>query len=817
METLLEDVRYGLRMWGKNPGFTAVAVVSLALGIGANTTIFSLGNALLLRPLPVEEPDRLVSVFTSYAGGDPYGQTSLPDYEDFRDRTDLFTGLAAYSWSLMGLRVGDRTKVVMGQVVTWNYFSVLGVHPYLGRGFLREEDQKPDTHPVAILSHRTWTSRFGSNPGILGQTVRLNDYPFTIVGIAPEGFHGPLSILAADVWVPTMMAKRALAWVQLFGPDRRRDPFLYVLGRLKPGVSIVQAQAAMKVLAAQLEKEYPRYNWGKSVTIVRADQNRVGTGNTDDAKALFALLMGVVIVVLAIACFNVANILLARATGRQWEMGLRVALGASRGRIVRQLLTESTLLALVAGVSGLLPSVWAFDLIGAWLRTTSGFPLEIDLNLDHRVLGFTLLLSVATGILFGLVPALKVNRASQFAVLRDRGLSLARTKGRVRIQNGFVVVQLALSLILLISTGLFLRSLQETLAVDPGFDPNNRLVVPINLNYGQYGEAEGRLLYRQLADRVRSLPGVRQAALAAFLPLSQTHGHHDVWVDGYVRARDESMLVKRNMVGPGYFETLGIPILKGRAIDERDKENTKPVAVINETMARRYWSGRDPIGGTIRVGNKVYEVVGVARDGKYGRLREKPGPYLCLPMTQHEYSEQFHLVVTASRDPRSMMALLRHDLEKLDPNLPPPQIITLTQFLEDVAVREEGPLRIVGTSALLALLLAMVGVYGVMSYAVSQRIQEIGVRMALGAQPGQILRQVLSGGLKVTLLGVGIGLVAAAVLSRLWSAYLFGVTPLDPLTFVGISMMLLGVALLACYIPARRATKVDPMVALRYE
>jgi predicted permease len=475
------------------------------------------------------------------------------------------------------------------------------------------------------------------------------------------------------------------------------------------------------------------------------------------------------------------------------------------------------LLALVAGVSGLLLSVWAFDLIAAWLRTTSGFPLEIDLSLDHRVLGFTLLLSVATGILFGLAPALKVNRAGQFAALKDQGLALTRTKGRARIQNGFVVAQVALSLILLISTGLFLRSLQETLAVDPGFDPDNRLVLPINLNYGQYEEAEGRLLYRQLADRVRSLPGVREAALAAFLPLSQIHGHHDIWIDGYDPAPDESMLVKRNMVGPGYFETLGIPILKGRGIDERDKENTKPVAVINEAMARRYWSGREPIGRTIRVGDTVYEVVGVARDGKYGSLREQPVPYLCLPMTQHEYSEQFHLVVRATGDPRTMMAPLRGELKRLDPNLPPPQIVTLTKFVEDVAERDEGPLTIVGISGLLALLLAMVGVYGVMSYSVSQRTQEIGVRMALGAQRGQILKQVLSSGLKVTLLGVCIGLVGAVALTRLWSAYLFGVSPLDPLTFIGVAVTMILVAFAACSIPARRAARVDPMVALRYE
>jgi macrolide transport system ATP-binding/permease protein len=813
-----QDLRYGVRQLAKSPGFTAVAVLSLALGIGANTTIFSLGSAMLLRPLPTEEPERLVSVFTSYAGGERYGQTSHPDYEDFRDRTDLFSGLAAFGFSPVGLKAGERTEIVMGQVVTWNYFSVLGVEPILGRDFLPEEDQTLDTHPVAILSHRIWKSRFGSHPEVLGQTVLINDHPFTIVGVAPEGFHGSISILAPDVWVPLMMANRALAWVQRFGPGRRRDPFLFVVGRLQSGVGIEQAQAAMDVLAANLERQYPYHNKGKTVTLVEAGRARLGFGTTDSIKPVFALLMGVVILVLAIACFNVANVLLAKAAGRQREIVLRISLGASRLRVVRQLLTEGVMLSLAAGFTGVLIAVWSLDLLSNMLRSISEFPIEIDVRLDHRVLGFTLLLSLVAGTLSGLAPALQVVRAGQLAsLLKEQALSVTRSKGGARMQNGFVIAQVALSLILLISTGLFLRSIRKTLAVDPGFDPNNRLALPINLNYGQYEEAEGRLFYRQLAERVRALPGVRQAALSAFLPLAESHGRHDVWIDGYDPAPDESMLVRRNMVGPEYFETLGIPLLSGRAINKWDREDTKPVAVINKAMARRYWPGRDPIGRTIHVGDTVHEVVGIAQDGKYEDLREESAPYLCLPMTQHEYSERFHLVVRTSGDPRAMMAVVRDELIRLHPNLPAPKITTLAEFVGEAAQRGEGPSMFVGISGLLALFLALIGIYGTTSYSVSQRTREIGVRMALGARQGEILGHVIRGALRITLMGVGIGLVGAIAMTRLWSAYLFGVTPQDPLTFAGVSVMMILVALAACYLPARRAARTDPMAVLRYE
>jgi predicted permease len=781
--------------------------------MGANTTIFSVVNALLIRPLPVEEPERLVSVFTTYVGGDRYGITSYPDYEDLRDRNDVFTDLAAETYAPIGLGGTDRSEVVLGQVVTWNYFSVLGVQAVLGRTFLPEEDRVAGSHPVALLSHRIWQRLFESDPLITGQTVQINGLPFTVVGVAPEGFTGTSVILAPDVWVPVMMAAHALTYSPQL--DGRADPFLHLIGRMKPGVPRARAQTAVRRVGAVLEQEYPGSNSGKSFTLVAAGKNRFGSGTTDDVARFMTVMMGVVGLVLLIACFNVANLSLAKATGRQREIALRHSLGASRWRITRQLLTESMLLSVVAGAAGLLFALWMSDLLVA-VRPPIPLPLEIDLFPDRRVLAFTGLLALVTGVLFGLAPAVQTLRPGQFAALRDQAHVLSHGRSTSRLRSSLVALQLALSLVLLVSAGLFVRSLRNILTVDPGFDLRSGLILPVNLGFGQYDDNEGRLFVQQLVDRVESMPGVHSTALAAFLPLGVVHGHHDVVIDGYEPRTDESMLVKRNIVGPGYFETMGIPVVSGRGIGERDLENTEPVAVINETMARRYWPGERALGRTIRADRGIPRlVVGVIKDGKYDTLDEVPQPYLVLPLRQVELTRRVNLVVRTAGDPRPMMEQVLAEARRLDPNLPFENIATLPQYLELSLGSVKAPAMLVGAFGLLAMVLAVVGVYGVTSYTVSQRLHEFGVRMALGAQRRVIVSMVVRRTLPTTVIGVAAGLALAFGVTRVLSALFYGMSTVEPVIYAAVAAGLLAVAQLACYIPARSAGKVSPTVTLR--
>jgi putative ABC transport system permease protein len=802
-------------MLRQNPGYTAVAVISLALGIGANTAIFSAANALLIRPLPVEDIDTLASVFTSNVGGAPYGITSYPDYADLRDRNQVFTELAAQTYIPMGLKGPDRTEVVAGQLVSWNYFSVLGIQPSLGRPFLPEEDQTPGTHPVAILSDRIWKSLFGTDPEIIGRTIHINGYPFTVVGVAPEGFRGMSVALATDVWVPLHMADQATPYTPQF--DGRIDPWLYLVGRLRPGKSLAEAQADMDVLASNLEDEYPDLNQGKGFPVVAAGRNRIGIGPVDEAKALIVILMGVVGVVLLIAAFNVANLHLARATARQREMVLRFSLGASVSRIVRQLLTESVLLSLLAGAAGLLVAMWAMELTMA-VQPIPSIPIEIDFGFDTKVLGFILLLSLLTGVFFGLAPALQTLRPDQTHALRGQPMSHSPRKATSRLQNVLVTGQVALSLVLLICAGLLLKSLDRTSAVDPGFDLRNGLVVSVNLGFSQHDETEGRSFYRQLFDRIESLPGVESASAAAFVPFGQGHGRHDVTVDGYEPKPDEFMVPLRNMVDAHYFETMGIPIVRGRGFDEWDREDSKPVALVNETMARRFWPGRDPVGSRIWADLGVErEVIGIVKDGRYLARVEEQQPYLYIPLDQAEYLEHMHFVVRTTADPLSLFAPIQQEVQKLDANLPPPIIGTMAQYLEQSVFSAKGQAFVITVFGLLAMAVAMAGVYGVMSYIVSQRTHEYGVRLALGAKDSEIVSLVLRRGLTTALSGIALGLAGAFAATRILTGLLYNVSPIDPIVFAAVSLALAVIALVACFLPARSAAKVNPIEVLRAE
>lgn len=816
MHTLVQDLRYGVRMLAKSPGFTALAVLSLALGIGVNTTVFSFVNGLLFRPLPVEEPERLVAIFSAWRGTDRNSHTSYPNYKDLRDRSTVFSGVAGHFYYPMGLKARGQAEVVMGQIVTWNYFSVLGVEPVLGRTFFPHEDQTPDSHPVVILSYRAWERRFGSDPEIPGKTVLINSYPFTVVGVAPKGFTGLCSVIAPEVFVPSMMARRVSMFPVDF--DERDYTMLKLVARLKPGVSLAQARAATDVLAASLAREYPDSNENQHFPMVEADRNRIGwLDTTDTHKRLAGIVMAVVGMVLLIACFNVANLLLTRAAGRQREIAVRAALGASRGRIVRQLLTESLVLALLGCGVGLLMAGWAVDLLKALEPGYVEFRLELYAGFDRQVLTYSLLLTLASALLCGLAPALATARSGQFAALKDQSLSVSQSRGTSRLQSGFVAAQLALSLVLLISTGLCLRSLRNTLAVHPGFEARDGFVLPLNLAYGQYDEAKGRQFQRQLLERVAALPGVRSATLALEIPLGQLHTRTSVEIDGYQPPRGESTAIRFNAVAPDYFETLGIPVLRGRAIDQRDTENGKRVALINETMARRYWPGREPLGRTIRSSGQTWEVVGVVRDGKYDSLNEPAQPYLWLSLSQFEYLRRLNFHVRTEGDPRGVMPAVLREIQQLDSNLPVSNVLTLAEFLEQGVQTTAGPARMVGIISTLALALAIVGVYGVMSYAVSQRMHELAIRMALGAGRGEILKQVLRQGLRITAAGLAVGLAGALAGTRVLAGFLYQVNTTDPAVFAGVSLVLAAVAMLACYLPALRAARLEPGSALRIE
>jgi predicted permease len=814
--SVLQDIGFAIRSLRKRPLFAIAALVSLGLGIGANTAVFSVVNSVLLRPLNVADPDRLVPVYTSQTGSSRHGNTSYPDYLDYREQNEVFSGLAAFVVAPMAVRGAGESRVQWGQLVSWDYFAVLGVEPVLGRSFVPEEDETLGAFPVAVLSFNTWRGQFSSDPEVLGTTVRINDSPFTVIGVAPPGFNGLMPVVEPALWAPLAMVEQALPFTPNI--ESRIDPWLQLVGRLRGGVSPSDAQVGLDVLAANLATEFPGTNRNKGIVVGELDAGRLMSPEaTNGAGRLLTLLLGVVGFVLLVACFNVANLQLAKAAGRRKEIALRHSLGASRLRIVRQLLVESLLLALLAAGLGLVVAVFAIDAVQL-LQTQMEVPLQIPVSLDLRVLGFTLALAVFTGLLFGLAPALQVLRPGQSEALKDQGHALSHARGSARLQTALVVAQVAISVVLLAGAGLFIRSLQSTLAIDPGFDLRNGVVVSVNLGYGRYENSEGRELQQRLLERVGSMPNVESVALTSFMPLGMTHGHHDVFIDGYEPSPDELMLVKRNMVSPGYFDTMGIPVLRGRAIDERDTEDAEPVAMVNETMARRFWPGLDPIGRTVRADLGVtYTVVGIIKDGKYGALLETPESYLVLPMGRAEYVEHTVVVVGAKGDVSTLARELAFEVRDIAPDLPPPNVMTVPEYLDYSLGGARGPAVMVGVFGILAFILASIGLYGVMSYGVSQRTREFGVRLALGATTVGVAKMVLKTGLRTTLIGIVLGIFLAYAGARAVSGMLYGVGALDPIVFTLVPGVFLLVGQLASYLPARAAARSDPVVVLRAE
>lgn len=812
IEMFVKDLRYGLRRLAQSPGFTFVAVLSLALGIGANTAIFSLVNTALLRPLPVERPEQIVSLANA-AGARGFPAFSYPNYKDIRDRSgETFDGLYAYRFAPLSVSHEGTNERLWGYVVTGNYFEVLGVKAVLGRALTPDDDRLPGAHPVTVLSYESWQRRLGADPSVVGKSLVVNGRSYEVVGVLPRGFYGTEIIAAPEMWFPVSMQAEievGNSWL-----DKRGVENLLIQGRLKPGVTVKRAEAALEVIASQLEREFPEVNEGRRVTL--SPPGFISGGLRGAVVGFAGLLMVVVAFVLLLACVNLANLLLARAAERRKEIALRLALGAGRLRLVGQLMAESMLLAAVSGAVGLLFAYWLVR-AAVGLKPPVDVPLAIDLQLDYRVLAFTCVVSLLTGVLFGLLPAWQATKVDLLPALKDEtasgGLRRSWWKG------GLIVLQVALSLVLLVGGGLMLRALQRAQSLDLGFEPKGAVEVSFDLRLQGYDEARGQEFQKRLLERARALPGVRAAGLVDLPPVDLHFSRDSVFVEGRLPERDaRAPRVMVSRAGPGYFQALGTRLVRGRDFDERDDEKATLVAVVNETFAQRFWPGEDPLGKRFRLGGQrapLLEVVGVLEEGKYAGLNEEPQGYVVRPLAQ-TYTGTNTLILRTEADPKALIALMRGEVRQLDPHLP-----VSGKTLEERLAMPLLPVRVgaalLGGFGLLALALAAVGIYGVMSYAVSRRTREIGIRMALGARASQVLGLTLRQGMTPVMVGVGVGLAAALGLTRLAGSLLYGVSTSDPLTYAGVAALLTAVALLACYIPASRAAKVDPLVALRNE
>jgi predicted permease len=809
MKSTWQDLRYALRVLAKSPGFTLVAVVTLALGIGLNTGIFSVMNAALLRPLPVEKAGELVTFRGLRGDGGSSTSLSYPDYVYYRDHNEVFSGMLVYGAVSMSWRRAESDELIRGYLVSGNYFGVLGIKPVLGRDFLPEEDQALGTHPVVLLSHDFWRQSLGGDPQIVGRSLILNGHSFTVVGVAPAGFRGTDVTMSADVWAPTM----AQPLVRPGEVHLTLARWMKVIGRLRPGVSMQQAQANMDVMYSQLLREFPNELDARRV------QLEATTGLPDEQGGVvsaFAMLMAVVGLILLIACGNVANLFLERATARRKEIAIRLAMGAGRARIVRQLLVEGTLLSLAGAVAGLLLAVWVTAAVLSIDMPFSG-SLGLDLTPDHRVLGYTAALSLLTAMLFALTPAVRATRPDVMPSLKDDASERA---GRFGLRGALVVGQVALCFVVLACAGLFLRNLQRTAEVDLGFNPARVLLLSFDLNLHGYNETRAQAFGEALLRQARSLPGVESAAFAHVVPLDFNSSATRVIPEGSgFDPNDRRYRVEYSQITASYFETVGIPLRAGRDFSERDREGARPVAIVNESFARRYWPDEDPLGKRMHLwgpDSPLAEVVGVVADSKYGSLTEEGTPFFYMPLLQG-FRQDVHLLVHARGDPRELLQPLRDQVRGLDPAV----ALLGTRTLEDQVGRAyflpRNSALLLSAFGLLALLLAAVGLYGVISYAVSRRTREVGIRMALGARHVDVLGLVVGEGFRLALLGVAVGLAAAFALTRFLAGMLYRVSPTDPLTFVAVPLALTLVAVVASYVPARRASRVDPMTALRYE
>ena len=805
---LLHDLRYAARTQLKNPAFTIVAVIALALGIGANTAIFSVVNTVLLRPLPFKDPERLVMVWEDASKhGYPRDTPAAANFADWRDQNQVFESMAAIADESFNLTGAGDPERLEGRRVSVNLFPMLGVEPQIGRVFTAPEDQ-PGSHQVALLSYGLWQRRFGGDASIVGKPLTLNGESYTVVGVMPARFQFPTS--DDQLWVPIALTSEQAA--------NRNRHYLQVVARLKPGATLEQAQTEMSTIASRLEQQYPQSNADLGAAVTSLHEHLVG-----DIRPALLILLGAVGLVLLIACANVANLLLARAAVRQKEIAVRVALGARRWRLIRQFLTESVLLSTLGGVVGLVIAYTGLVLLRAFIPENISQAREI--SVDLKVLGFTLFVSVATGVIFGLAPAIQAVRFNQSETLKEGGRDAATGGSGKRLRSLLVMSEVAISLVLLIGAGLLINSFLRLRNVDPGFRTDNLLTMKIVLPEPKYEEFERRLtFYTDLVQRVQSLAGVRSAAVTTNLPLYKQGNSISVRIEGQPEPPPgKAPIVVTRIISPGYFDTMTIPLLSGRNLNDQDTETSRNASVvISETTARRFWPNEDPVGkriaaGRVRSDEDWMNVVGVVKDVRQFELTAEPRPQMYLSYRQAGFFAPTDLVVKTDVDPASMAATVRKAVWEIDKDQPVSNIRTMEEILGESIARQRFSMLLLAIFAGVALVLAAVGIYGVMSYSVAQRTHEIGIRMALGAQTGAVLKLAVGYGMKLVIIGIVVGLIAAFALTRVMATLLFGITATDPTTFTLISLLLVLVAAIASYIPARRATKVDPIVALRYE
>lgn len=818
MDTLLQDLRYAIRQLAARPGFTAVVILTLGLGVGADTAMYSIARGLLWRQPPVTDPDRLVVISSYSRTAGQYFDLSYADLEDFRAARTVFTELIAYYPTALSLSRAGHTDRIWGEMVSPNYFEALGVRTLLGRTFTTAEITAPGATPVAVLSEQTWRRRFSADPGVIGQPLRLNGHDYVIAGVAPARFSGLYYVgFQPELWVP------ATSYDQLVpsAPGRllqRGATAFRLAGHLPPGVAVRQAQAAATVIGARLARDYPVIYQGTEPFVQSFADSRPEPGNNATARKLVVLFLGAVGLVLLIACANIANLLLARDSGRRRELAIRVAIGASRSRLVHQLLVEAAVLATAGGALGVVLSMWATAALGAALRLPTDIPFAWDFHLDARILLYAFAVTAATTLVFGLVPALQTVSSDVAQGLKPDAPVHAMRRGTLR--GALVIGQVAVSCLLLVTAGLAVRTLRALGRVEPGFQVGAALTGSVAPSLLGYDDARSRRFYRRLVEGAASLPGVRGATLARYLPLDFTASGGGLFIEGRETSKQSGELSFWSTVGTAYFTTIGTPLVVGRDFAAGDTLGAPRVAIVSETAARLYWPDAQAIGRVVRLNapdSPAVRIVGIARDVKIRQLTERPQPYLYLPLAQNP-APDISVLVRTTVEPRRVEAALRDLVARLEPDVPLAGVHTLEEMVAGRALLlPRLSAQFAGVFGALAVLLAVIGLYGVMSYVVNQQTREIGIRMALGARRAVIAGGILRGGMQLAAAGLGLGLALALAATRLLAGILYGVRPIDLTTYTSVALLLAAVAATACLVPAHRATRVDPLIALRSE